>query len=265
MVQGFQGRPGAGKTASMVAWAWQLKCRGRAVFANVPLYDYRIGSKRRFFFFGKNTIGPANEETFGKPWAGFLANLNEALTLDNALVLLDEVHLWMPAQEWASIPFEVTSYLSQQRKNGLDVWYTAQSNGNVFNKLRQLTATLWTCQRYGPWSVIVGCDPESRESYGKRVMWLGPHIFNLYDTGFQVGDPTGAKAAGERGRNKNYRSPAEVAAERLAVARGESVNALTSDDAGSRRIRPHRSTLAPPGFTRTYSVGGRVVYTRLVD
>jgi hypothetical protein len=217
MVQGFQGRPGAGKTAAMVAWAYKLKQQGREVFANVPLVDYRIGAKKRFFFFGQLAVGPANEETFGKPWAGMINNIDEALTLDNALILLDEVHLWLPAQAWADIPFEVTSYLSQQRKNGLDIWYTAQNNGNVFNKLRQLTAILWSCARYGPWSVITGADPETKENYGRRVHWLHAGIWALYDTGYEVGQRDGA--GGKRGANRRYQSPEQAALAKLEAAR----------------------------------------------
>lgn len=204
MVEGYHGRPGAGKTAAMVAAAWALKKRGRAVFANIPLIDRREKASREFWFFGKLSIRPQDERTYGKPWAdGFLTCLDDALKLDNALVLVDEVHMWMPSTAWQAIEFDVRRYLAQQRKWGLDIWWTAQSNAQVFNEIRRLTATLWSCERWGRLSVLKGSDPDNKADLGKKYLYLTPDIWNLYDTEYVVGDRKG-ETAGTYGKNLRY-------------------------------------------------------------
>jgi hypothetical protein len=203
MVEGYEGRPGAGKSAAMVSRAFKLKERGRRVYANIPLMDRRL-QKRRNFFFGTYSIGPVNEATFGKSWAdGMISSLSECFDLDNALILLDEVHMWMNSADWKDIPWFARRGLAQQRKHGLDFWWTAQDAARVYNVLRELTATLYTVERFGGVSVLTARDPANNKVLGKSYLNLGPQVYHLYDSEFEVGSADGGEA-GRRGHNARY-------------------------------------------------------------
>ena len=212
MVEGFVGRPGAGKTLSMVHQAFRLKKLGkRKIYANIPLVDKRVRKTREYFFFGKVSVSPRSKTGYGSSWAdGHVNAIEEILLLDNATILLDEVHMWMPSTDWGKIPFEVRLFLAQQRKEGIDIWWTAQAQARVFNVIRELTACLWRCQRYGGLSILRGCDPEDREDMGKRVMWIGPDTWNFYDTSYMVGSGDGKSRQAGVGRNQRYAESAEV-------------------------------------------------------
>jgi hypothetical protein len=187
VVEGYTGRPGAGKTCSMVWAAWRLHKRGRRIRSNIPLEDRRPGSK-----------------TFGQEWTDGprLRTLAEAMQEDNCLILLDEIHVWAPSQEWDKIPPEMKIWLAQHRKNGLDIWYTSQSSARVYNVIRELTATCWSAKRYGPLTVLEGIDPESKEKMGRRYQIISPQVYNLYDTAFMVGTADGRGAG--RGQARRY-------------------------------------------------------------
>jgi hypothetical protein len=205
----------------MTAWAWALKRRGRRVFSNYPLIDKRKKRTKEYFFFGAVSVSPRSPGTYGESWAdGRLKTMADVLEQDNALLLLDEVHLWLPSHEWQEIGFEVRQYLSLQRKDGVDIFWSAQSDTRVFKQVRELTATLWHCQRYGPWASLKGVDPESREDFGKKVIWMGPDIWDLYDTAYKVGSATGEGQG--YGKSARY-APGEPDAPELV---GEEVNWL---------------------------------------
>lgn len=239
MVEGYTGRPGSGKTSTMVARAWKAKERGRRILANIPLVDNRKRRTREYWFFGRLSISPADERTYGKPWSdGLVTSIEEIIHADNALILLDEVHMWLGSDAWKSIGFEVRQFLAQQRKEGVDIWWTAQSAGRVFNVIRELTATSWSCQRYGPLTQLIGTDPETKEAMGKRWLMQSPEVWALYNTTFKVGDGRGT--AGTLGTNERY-------------ARQEAAR----DDApgGAPRRLPAYAVL-----DRAEELGGRVVY-----
>lgn len=209
MIEGYEGRPGAGKTLTMVSRAFRLKERGRSVYSNIPLVDYRTTQRRRHFFFGEKYTTACNAETYGKPWTDgpVLQSLDETLSLDNALILLDEVHMWVGSDQWKEVPFEVRQMLAQQRKDGLDIWWTAQSNARVFNVIRELTATLWSCQRFGPMIVLLGRDPMTKESYGKRFVPVAANHYQLYNSWFKVGDGKGSEGTVGKSERLNLAVP----------------------------------------------------------
>lgn len=201
MVEGYDGRPGAGKTLTMISRAWKRKKMGKRVRANVPLIDYRV-RKKRHHFFGPKYTAACSVDTFGKSWADgpVLTTIEECIREDNCLILLDETHMWLPAVEWEKVGFETRRMLAQQRKNGLDFWWTAQNGSDVFNVVRNLTQTLNRVSRYGPYIIMDQCDPKTGTSFGRAYVTVHPSHFGLYDTYFEVGN--GSDTAGRRGRNK---------------------------------------------------------------
>lgn len=231
MVEGYVGRPGTGKTALCTWRAWHAKRAGKPVYANVPLIDTRVKRPRRYWGFGPRLQAvPVDPDGYGKMWAdGMLKDLREVLALDNALVLLDEVHMWLPSTEWTSLPFEVRRYLAQQRKRGIDIWWTAQANARVLNVVRELTACLHQLRRLGPVIICDAEDPESKESYGRTYHLIGRHVWDLYNTEYEVGSADGEQE-GRIGLNLRYEKQRQALAREDAKAQGRRVYRIEHPD-----------------------------------
>lgn len=162
MIQGFIGRPGAGKTYSMVSLAYRLHGR-------VPIYS-----------------------NMSLSWAQQVETVDELVGLTNGLVLLDEAGLWFNSRYWSRVSIEQMSWFAQSRKRGVHLWFTSQSEAAVDASIRRLVATYVYCMRYGPLIVQRWVDPNDLRARGlTRFMWLSERVFRLYDTYEIVGDGSG--------------------------------------------------------------------------
>lgn len=246
MICGYTGLFGGGKTLNMVRDAYHEKQRGRAVYANIPLPDWRIRRTRQYWFFGAYSVQPMCERTYGQSWAdGYVEKLEDVLKLDNALVLLDEVHMWMHATEWRNVSFEVRRFIAQQRKFGVDLWWTAQRAAGVFNEMRELTTMIYECRRYGTLSLLDVVDPIAKARMGRKWRMIGPQYWELFESEFYVGNATGTQA-GEKGHNARYDHFREAALrDRRAIER-------------ARQGMPPQAHETP--LSRIEDLGGRVCY-----
>jgi hypothetical protein len=166
MVEGYVGLPGAGKTYAMVSRALQvarLKGDKSEIFSNVPLVGIRYTEIKTF------------DELHG---------------CGSGTVLLDEIHLWMSSRESMKLPASVRSFLAQHRKQGLDLYWTAQSENRVDAIIRELTAKLWRVRKFPGIGVIAnGVDLYDADVKYGRVRWpWRQEVFDSYDTAFMIGD-----------------------------------------------------------------------------
>lgn len=149
--------PGSGKTYSMTRDALKV-AKGRVVYTN---YDVFIPSARE------------------------IVKLNYPLELIKAkdgLVLLDEAGLWMPSIIWKKIPEQLIWKLAQVRKDGLDLWYSAQNPARVVKVLRELTFESVWCQKFFSFflqKVMAGID-DSLICW--RVLLFSKKVASKYDT-----------------------------------------------------------------------------------
>lgn len=204
MVEGATGLPGQGKTLGMVRRAWDAKTKqGRRIYSNIPLTDRRITERQQWFFFGPRLL--VKSPNYGESWAdGKIGTLREVFDLDDAVVFLDEVHLWVGSHKWQEVPEEFRIYISQQRKDGVDIWWTAQGLARVHNHLRELTQYQYKCERWAGFVRMKRCDPnDPTQDYGTLWMPVSPVHYRLYDTRFKVGSADGSIAEGW-GVNKKY-------------------------------------------------------------
>lgn len=77
------------------------------------------------------------------------------------VLLLDEVGILMPARFWQDFPIDLMYVLSQSRKLGVDLIYTAQDVDQVDATLRRLTTFVWLVKSFPPASI-------ERSERGKR-------------------------------------------------------------------------------------------------
>lgn len=187
MIKGTTGRGGSGKSLCTVARLWQMHQKGRPVWSNTPLVDLRV--KRHS---SSGLWLPVNAASFGEYWSGGkVTQFSDIYDLDNCEVLLDEIASWMPSHKHQQIPDEVRRFLAQDRREGVNVWWTHRTQ-RIFHEVLENTAEVTACQRYGPWIVATSVDPQDRAGKGvRRIYTVKPELYDLYQTFARVGTSSG--------------------------------------------------------------------------
>jgi hypothetical protein len=153
MIEAFTGLPGQGKTYNMTRKAIPIMKRGRKVYANYQLKG-----------------------------AVYFKELSELVGVKDALILVDEAGIYLPAQAWKHIPFEFIRQLRQHRHDGLDLWYTAQDMQDVATYLRRLTQFQHDFSRIWKFYHCRTSNPRTRERYGFDLGYISPKVYEYYDT-----------------------------------------------------------------------------------
>jgi hypothetical protein len=187
-IKGTVGRGGSGKSLTTVERLWFLhRHHKRAIWSNTPLIDLRVrfDPLRGMWF-------PVDPGGFGQDWAeGYCTKFADIYDLDNCDVFLDEIAGWMPKHEWTKIPAEVRRFLAQDRREGVNIWWTHRTT-RIFYEVLDNTAEITRCVRYGPWVVASSSDPETPdEKPVKKLYWVKPSIHDLYQTMARVGNAEG--------------------------------------------------------------------------
>lgn len=175
MINGIVGLPGHGKSLEGVRRACEAHDRGDThVYANLPL------ALERF-----TLVTP---ETLALVRAGACP-----CKCKRVFVLLDEVHLWLPARRSLQLPISWLELFSQTRKLGWDLWWTAQNEMRVDRMLRDVTGWMylatgwvWPVQFF----VYEKFEPEHFRKAGRRiskdVRRRSRRASAAYDTGGQI-------------------------------------------------------------------------------
>lgn len=120
MIDGYVGRPGCGKTYTLTERALRAANSGRDVFTNFPV------AHKRVWLFGPNDL----------------------LHLTPGLVIIDEAHLWFPSRKSLQLPTSWLAGLSQTRKNGWDLIWSAQHESRVDRIIRDVTNWMHLCDAW---------------------------------------------------------------------------------------------------------------------
>lgn len=153
LIEAFTGLPGNGKTYNMSRKALNLMRRGKVVYANYQL---------------KGSI--------------YFKELDELANVKNALILVDEAGIYLPAQAWKNIPFEFIRQIRQHRHDGLDLWYTAQDMNDVATYLRRITQFQHDYQKTAFMFFCRTTNPRTRAKYGFDITFLDKKVYTMYDT-----------------------------------------------------------------------------------
>lgn len=165
-IEGWIGRPGAGKTWTLTARALRARRRGQPVYSNYPIDGCWL-------------FGP-----------------DDLLHLPPGLIVIDEAHIWFPARQAMRLPPSWLAMLSQTRKNGWDLIWSAQHEARVDRVLRDVTSWMYlTTAWFGPpgrprWFRTQQFEPEEFRRAGKAVAtrWQRrtDKISKSYDTYNQI-------------------------------------------------------------------------------
>lgn len=118
MIEGYIGRPGAGKSYTLTERALREARRGREVFCNYAVEGC--------WYFEPDQL----------------------MDLPPGLIIIDEAHLWFPARMALRLPPSWLAMLSQTRKNGWDMLWAAQHESRVDRVMRDVTSWQWLCSAW---------------------------------------------------------------------------------------------------------------------
>lgn len=202
MIRGATGRGGSGKSIYTVGALYHLFKRGRDIVANTPLIDLRVKQvKPKSFWGGLFSLlqprssalwVPCDVSTFGRSWAvGYIHRFEDLYSLDNCECLIDEMGAWMPAHKYGSIPEETRRFLAQDRREGVNIWWTHRTQ-RIFHEVLDNTAEIAKLVRYGPLCVASLNDPQEPDKRPlKKYFMVSPMLYDLYDTYAKVGSADG--------------------------------------------------------------------------
>ena len=185
MIEGYFGRPGAGKTYSVVERC--LRLRGK-----VRLYSNMEGCSE---------------------WMEYIETPADVKKVKDGLLVLDELPMWYASRSYRENPADELKVFAQSRKRAVHMLYTAQNPQQVDASIRRLTSCAYDNRRYGPFVVCTVVDPQSGERFGFRVLKVQAKVFSAYDT-FEL-----IQTRGELGQAAEV-VPLEIQRARSLVARG---------------------------------------------
>jgi len=161
-IEGYVGRPGSGKSYTLVERALREAARGRDVFCNFQVDG-------TYYF---------------EP--------DQLLDLPPGLIIIDEAHLWFPSRMSLKLPPAWLAMLSQTRKNGWDLLWSAQHETRVDRIVRDVSSWIWVCSAWGqndghPLLFRAECyEPENMRNPKKRaqqsVRLFSPKVAAAYNT-----------------------------------------------------------------------------------
>jgi len=173
MIRGYIGLAGQGKTFSMVADAVEQMKKGRRVISNIPIkFRYWKKEYQSIYISGNQFM-----EYFLKE--------------NNALFLFDEASLLLPNYFWQNMPMELVFKLGQNRKFGLDIYYTSQGYSHTVRRLRDLSNEIVKCRKVNlfgkPTFINIYYDPEYFEHSTLNVdqekkFIIKRKVINIFDT-----------------------------------------------------------------------------------
>lgn len=179
-VTAYVGMPGSGKSYALVERALRSREQGRSVWTNA----------------GFEVEGCSVFQSFEE----FLA------IPDGAVICFDEMPLYFNARRWQEFPDGLLYRLTQIRKHGLELHYSAIHEMMVDTTIRRLTFWWWTCRSLGLGLMRRDCWPPEafRRTQSRpvdsRVFRIRRKVTRAYDTMARVAVPAArATALGDLG------------------------------------------------------------------
>lgn len=152
MIHCYEGVLGGGKSYHAVQHILRYLARGGYVYANIPLVwpNVRRYCRRRW------GVLPRVEQYHSLS----LSDLNNLQKIviggtrqSPTLLVVDEIHLYFNARDWASTPRAFLEWLTQSRKMGVDCIFITQSALNMDKQFVRLVGRYWHFRDLRTWKV----------------------------------------------------------------------------------------------------------------
>lgn len=223
-VTAYVGLPGSGKTYSLAKVGLDAMRQGRQVWANT-------------------------DHTMTEPWLhGALpfASFDEFAQIPNdAVIVWDELPLFVNARKWQDFPDGLLYRLTQIRKDGLELHFSTIDWRMVDINVRRITFWVWECEHaLGPFHRRVLWPPEERRKKDDRprrreLFKIRAEVGAAYDTLGKVSAPlalpTGGLSTSFDGTSSLRRPADETAAVEEATPPGSPRSGVATPPAGPGR------------------------------
>jgi len=160
------GRPGTGKTYVLTCKAIKFADAGLEVWSN-----YHIDH----------------------PAIKYYTKISELVEVKHGVILMDEAQIYFNSRNWEALDERLQYKLQQHRKQGLDIWGTAQNIKRLDVVMRELVSNYYECHFIGlPFFPFVFTreydvkdaekSDERRTSYSFNFFPLSKKVYDRYDT-----------------------------------------------------------------------------------
>jgi hypothetical protein len=189
-VMGIVGRMGSGKSYMACRIALKRLKHGANVITNFSMNLDDAPAINALRLAGKRPS--AVSKTLGIPikkvrvlwgvtgeWSQF-RGWEQFAEFDDAVVIIDEAHLYAPSNKTLVFPDVARFKMSQARKFRLDVIWLTQHENRVNTVLRDQTNLIFVCRSWmsGAWFSALGYEPEKLRRHGQHLERIG-YRFNL--------------------------------------------------------------------------------------
>jgi len=161
MIIAITGSMGSGKTLLASALAYKYFSQGSNIYANYGLK------------FKHSPLMMSDISDF-------------SFDFSNALLVIDEIHLFMDSRQSATKTNRIISYfITQSRKRNLVLVYTTQQSNQVDKRLRNNTDYFIKCENLTPGAkkdMYIKWTITDMENNSKKFVLIADPYFDIYDT-----------------------------------------------------------------------------------
>lgn len=178
MINAYVGKPGTGKTYSLVLLAIKAIGNGRDVYSNFfideeKVYKLLLAKKKK------------KSRPFGR--IIFWRTINELVNIKQGEILMDEAQIYINAREFRTLPPEFQYKAQQHRKHGVNFWLGVQNIKRVDVVARELINSVFEFKKVGNIFIqreydIEDIDKVKRSAFSFKVKLFNKKIASCYDT-----------------------------------------------------------------------------------
>lgn len=174
MINIITGKPGMGKTYTLVRIALKSIKQGRNVYSN-----FHIDLNKFYPKYPKQTV------KWGTIY--FWKNVEDLMTIRSGDILMDEAQIYLNSRKWQLLPPELMYKLQQHRKQGLNIYGAVQNLKRIDTVCRELVNSVFVVKRIHNIFIMNEYDVEDidkvkRDSYSFKLFFLSKRLASCYDT-----------------------------------------------------------------------------------
>jgi hypothetical protein len=188
MINIYVGKPGMGKTYSLVRLAYKLINEGRHVYSNFHIN------------FDNMPLKANHGEIF------YWQDILDIVPIKEGEIIIDECQIYMNSRKWKDLPLPVQYKLQQHRKHGLNIHGAVQNVKRIDSVARELVNSIFECKKVmGRVFIcreydIEDIDKQKRSSYSTSIYFFRKKLANCYDTLQEISQYIGKESESDKVR-----------------------------------------------------------------